>query len=176
MLRHKHGSHTHPTANAHARHEHPSASLLRDAQASGDLPCTRASKRVTDSNRTSVDVDLLLRDPEVLHAHHSLARKRLVDLVEVDVVEGQGGELEDLGDGERWADTHNARGDSDDGRGDELAEDGEAKALGNRAAGEDDGGSTIGDLRSIAGVRGAVLLEGGLQLGETLLGDTIPDA
>lgn len=175
MLRNEDSSHTHPTADTHARHKHPPTSLLRHTQPRRNLPCARASKGMTHRNRTSIDIDLLLRDAKVLHAHNRLTRKRLVDLVEIDVLEAEGGELEDLGDGERRADAHDARGYTNDGRGDELAEDGEAEALGDGAAGEDDSCGAVGDLRSVTSVGGAVLLEGGLQLAETLFGDTVPD-
>lgn len=76
----------------------------------------------------------------MLHAHDCLARKHIVDLIEIDVLEAEGGELEDLGDNECWADSHDARGNADDGRGDEFAKNEEAGSLGDGATGEGGGG------------------------------------
>jgi hypothetical protein len=124
MLAHEHSSHPHPGADAHAVDEHPAAGLLGDIQGSGDLARASASQRVADGNSTAIDVDLLEGDLEVLYAEDGLRRERLVDLVEVDVVEGDAREVECARDGVGWADTHDPRWDADGGSGDEFSEDG----------------------------------------------------
>ena len=71
---------------------------------------------------------------------------------------------------------HDLWRDTDDGGNDKFAEDGEAELLGDAPAGENDTGGTVRYLRGVAGVREAVLGEGGLELGQRLLGDTRSDS
>jgi hypothetical protein len=71
---------------------------------------------------------------------------------------------------------HDLWRDTDDGGNDEFAKDGETELLGDAPAGEDDTGGTVRYLRGVPGVRKAVLGEGGLELGERLLGDTRSDS
>jgi len=53
---------------------------------------------LTESDSSSVDVDLLEIDTELLDGVDGLGSESLVDLPEVDVLDGEAGELEDC----RW--------------------------------------------------------------------------
>ena len=73
-----------------------SARLLADRHTGRDLPRSGRSERVSDSDGPSVEVDLLKVDAELLDRVDSLRGKGLVDLPEVDVLDGETtGELED---------------------------------------------------------------------------------
>ena len=55
-------------------------------------------------DRTASHIDLLERNAQRLHAVHRLRRKRLVDLEKVDVGDGDGELVEEVGDGVGGAD------------------------------------------------------------------------
>ena len=112
-----------------------------------------ATKRVPHSDRSAPKVHLLKRNTEVLNGHDGLTGERLIDLEEIDILQGQTGKVEDLGNSIGGSDTHNLGRDTDDGRGDELAEDGETEALGGGSFGEEDGSCAIGDLGCVTCTR-----------------------
>ena len=58
--------------------------------------CARGGERVSQTNGSTVDVDLLNIDLKVLDASDGLAGERFVDLPTVDVVDGQTGTLQGL--------------------------------------------------------------------------------
>ena len=76
------------------------------------------------------DTHLLLANTQMLHTHNSLARKRLIDLEEIDILQGQTGKVEDLGNSIGRSDTHNLGRDSSNGGGTEFAEHRETKTFG----------------------------------------------
>ena len=131
---------------------------------------------MTKGDSTALGVDLLLGNTELVGAPEALGRERLVDLVDVDVVLVDARKLKHLGDGLPGTDAHEQGLDADDGRGNELAEDGLAELLGRGALHEQDGGGTVRNLRGVSGVDGAVLGEGGADLAERLGGDAVADA
>ncbi len=101
-------SHTHTRANAHAGQE--DFLLLSPAftQTSDNLSCACAAERMTQSNGTSPDVELGVVDLEGLEAVDCHGGKGLVDLDEVNVLQSQVELGEQFGDGDGWADTHDA--------------------------------------------------------------------
>ena len=130
---------------------------------------------MAEGNGTTLRVDLLGGDAELVGAPQALAGESLVDLEDVNVVLGDAGQLEDLGDGLPGANAHEKGRDADDGGGDELAQDGLAELLGGRALHQEDSSSAIADLAGIAGVDGAVLGEGRADLGKGLNSNTLTD-
>lgn len=130
---------------------------------------------MTEGDSTTLGVDLLLGQAKLVDTPHALGGKGLVDLVDVDIILGDAGLLKSNGDGLPGADTHEEGLDADNAGGNVLANDLLAQALGSGALHEQDGGGTVGDLRGVTGVDGAVLGEGGADLAEGLGGDTLTD-
>lgn len=126
---------------------------------------------MTESNRTTVDVGTVVRQTEDVNAVRKHARKRLVDLPEVDVVLRDTRALQRLGDGESWADTHDTGRETSDGGADVLGEDLETEFLCLATGHEEDTGNAVGDLRSVSTRRARVapLRKGGADLGELFL-------
>ena len=60
---------------------------------------------MSKGDRSSVRVDLFVRDLERVDAHNRLRRERLVDLKQVDVGDRKSRLGENLGDGERGSDS-----------------------------------------------------------------------
>lgn len=130
---------------------------------------------MAESNGTALGIDLFVGDLELIGAPEALTGKGLVDLVDVDIVLGDAGEVEGLGDGLPGTLAHEQRLDADDGSGDVLADDGLAELLGGGSSHEEDGGGAVGDLGGITGVDAAVGGEGRLDLGEGLGRDAVAD-
>lgn len=117
-----------------------------------------AAERVANCNGTTMNINLVEWNTELLYWVDSLWCESLVDLEEVDIVERQSGLLENLGDRECRADTHDARGNTDDRSSNVFADDGEAKALSHGASGEKDSSSTVRDLRGVAWKREVLVM------------------
>ena len=50
-----------------------------------DLPCSSSTQGMTESNSSSIDIDLLWIELQLLHAVNVHAREGLVDFPEVDI-------------------------------------------------------------------------------------------
>ena len=130
---------------------------------------------MADGNRTTVEVDLLVRQAKLLNGIHSLGCKSLVDLEEVNIIRPKARQAKHLGDGKSGANAHDAWGNTDSTRSDKLADDRKTEELGSRPPREKDGSSTIGYLRRVSGMGRPIFPESRLELGETLRGDAITD-
>lgn len=97
-------------------------------------------------------------------------------LVEVNIVLADPMLRQQLGDSVGGTDAHDSRGNTNNRSTNELAENGETQLLGDRTPGEQDGGSTIGNLGRVSSVRKAVFGERWLQLGQGLGSNAVPDA
>lgn len=110
-------------------------------------------------------------DLQLVRAPQALAGKRLVDLKDVDVLDREACLLQSDRDGFPRANAHEERRHADDGCCDVLAEDLLAERLSGGALHEQHGGRAVRDLRSVAGVDGAVFGERRPDLAEGLDGD-----
>src|SRR5688572_9654243 len=81
------GGSAHPTADAHRRHHPPRADASSGQQRMTDEPLPGHAIRVPDGDRPAVDVEAVVRYPELVTAIDDLDRKRLVELPEVDVLD-----------------------------------------------------------------------------------------
>ena len=103
-----------------------------------------------NSNRTPIQINLLMRNLQMINREQRLTRKRLINLKEINIIESKSRQVEDAGDGVGGADTHDARGHADGGCCYEFAEDGEVEAVCGGQAGEDHGSCAVGDLACVA--------------------------
>ncbi|KAJ6437775.1 NAD(P)-binding domain [Purpureocillium lavendulum] len=170
------GAHAHASADAHGGVADLLAGALELVEQGGDLAGAGAAQGVTEGDGAALGVDLVVGDAELVGGPQALRGKGLVDLVDVDVVAVDAGEVEGLGDGLPGALAHEEGLDADDGGADVLADDGLAELLGGVTAHEEDGGGAVGDLAGVAGVDGAVGGKGRADLGEGLDGDAVADA
>lgn len=131
---------------------------------------------MSKGNGTTLGVDLLVRNAQFIDTPDALRGEGLVDLVDVDVFLGDAGLLQGDGDGLPGTDTHQKGLDTDNAGGDVLADNLLAQTLSGGALHEQDGGSTVGDLRSVTGMDRTILVEGGTDLAERLGGDALTDA
>lgn len=161
----------HARTDTHTRDTNLLAPPLELVEQGGDLPGAGAAERVAEGDGAALGVDLLLGQAQLVGAPQALAGEGLVDLEDVDVVLGDAGELEDLGDGLPGTDAHEQWRDADDAGRHVLAKDGLAQALGGAALHQQHGGGAVADLRGVAGVDAAVLGEGRLDLAQGLGGD-----
>jgi hypothetical protein len=146
MLTNEHSGHAHARTNAHTRNENPSASLFGNTQSRSNLTSTRASKGVTNSNGTTINVYSLVRNLKAFNRIDGLASESLINLEEINFILSDANELENARNGKCWADTHDARWNANDSGFDIFAKDRKTKALCHRAAGEDDCRSAIRHL------------------------------
>ena len=128
---------------------------------------------MTHGDGTSVGVDLVDVQAALLDGVDGLGGEGLVQLKDIDILDLDTSLLADGGDGVGGTDTHDLGGASDNGRGDELSEDGESQLLGSLALHEQDGGGTIRDLGGVTGGGGTI--KGRAQLGQGLGGGTGTD-
>ncbi len=77
------------------------------------MPRAGAAQRVAEGDGAALRVDLLLGDSELVGTPQALAGESLIDLEDVNVLLGDAGELEELGDVPQ-ADTREQRLDADD--------------------------------------------------------------
>ena len=131
---------------------------------------------MSESDSSTSWVHLGVVKPELVNAPGGLGGEGLVQLVDVDVVGAESGLLQTGWDGVGWADSHDIWGNSDDGVGDELADNVESLGLGDRSSGEEDGGSSVGGLGGVSGGGDSGLLERWLELGELGGGGTGSDS
>src|SRR5512144_1033473 len=83
------GAHT--TAHAHRDDGVLALAALELVQRRRDLARARTAERVPERDGAPVDVDAVLRQPELAQAVERLRRERLVDLVEIDLVDLEAG-------------------------------------------------------------------------------------
>ena len=103
-----------------------------------------------NSNRAPIQINLLMRNLQMINREQRLARKRLINLKEINIIKRKSRQVEDAWDGVGGADAHDARGHADGGCCYEFAEDGEVEAVCGGPAGEDDGCCAVGDLGCVA--------------------------
>jgi hypothetical protein len=77
-----------------------------------------------DSNGTTVNVDLFIRNTNSVDRVDSLTSEGFVDLEEIDIVLAQSGALQHFGNSIGGTDTHDAWGNADYGCENEFADDG----------------------------------------------------
>ena len=175
LLRNPNGSHTHTSTNTHTGDTDLLVGALQLRQECANLASSGAAERVSKGNSTTLGVDLFLRNTQFVGAPHALRGEGLVDLVDVDIVLGDTSLLQGNRDGLPGTDTHQEGLDTDHAGGDVFADDLLAQTLSGGPLHQQDGSSTVGDLRSITGVDGAILGEGGADLAERLGGDALTD-
>ena len=95
-------------------------------QRAGDAGAGHA-ERVADGDGAAVDVELVEVDAQVAVARDDLRGERLVDLDQVDVVDGHAGALQRLLRGLDRAVAHDLRGQAGDAGGDDPGQRGEAE-------------------------------------------------
>mmetsp|Transcript_14653 Transcript_14653/g.22288 ORF Transcript_14653/g.22288 Transcript_14653/m.22288 type:complete len:205 (-) Transcript_14653:265-879(-) len=117
---------------------------------------------------STLGIHLLHRNVQVLHRHCRLRSKCFVDLVDVDVVHLQACFVQSRRNRISRADTHDLGVDSDHSEAAHPGENRQAQLLGSAATSQEHQGSTVRDLTCVASSCGTSLLEGCLQLGETL--------
>ena len=61
-----------------------------------------------NSNCAPIQINLLMRDLQMINREQRLARNRLINLKEINVIERKSRQVEDAGDGVGGADTHDA--------------------------------------------------------------------
>lgn len=129
-----------------------------------------------DNLRSTAGVDLSGVNLELLNAVNSHGGESLVELEEINVVDSEAELLEELGDGDGWADTHDAGRKTGNGGAAELGEDGLAELLSGGALHEENSSSSISDLRGVT-TSGAVtpLGEGRADLRERGIGGAVAD-
>ena len=89
-----------------------------------------ASKRVAHRDSTAVNVHLLERNTNLLDRPDSLRSESFIDFVKVHFLFPKPSFLQDFGNSKARADTHDPGRNTDDGRSDVLADDGESETLG----------------------------------------------
>ena len=98
LLRHPDSGHTHTGTDTHAGDTNLLVCALELSEQCADLASTSAAKRVTESNSTTLGVNLLGRDAELINTPDTLGSERLVNLVNVDIILGDAGLLKCNGD------------------------------------------------------------------------------
>jgi hypothetical protein len=177
LLVDKQTSHTHTSTNAHTGEQDLLLLPPALAQTCDNLAGTCATQRVAERDSAAPDVELVVVDLEGLEAVDRHGGESLVELDEVNVVEGKLELVEELGDGDRGTDTHDPRGQTGDSGADVLGEDGLAEGLGLGALHQQDGGGAVSQLRGVAGVRPVTVgQESGLDLLQRLECGTSADA
>src|SRR5439155_13223319 len=125
---------------------------------------------MAEGDRPAVDVGDLVGDAEVGHRRQPDGRERLVELEQVNIADLLADLLERSLDGPRRLREQRRIGTGDLAVADDLTEGGNAHRLGLGLRGDDEGGATVGDLRSVAGGDVAGLVERRTQRTERLGG------
>ena len=111
-----------PDADAHRREAVAPAATAKLVQQRGDEPGAAHAERVPDRDRAAVDVHPLLVEAELAHDGEALRRERLVQLDEIELVDGHPGAVEELAHGRDGPDAHHRRVDAGGRRAGEHAE------------------------------------------------------
>ena len=126
-------------------------SLRQDRGQGGDDTSTGAAQRVADGDRATVDVDLLGVKAKDLEVGKSDNGESLVDLVVVDVLLGEAGVLDGLGDGEGRSDGEALGLTLSVAPAENLGDGGQVELLELGLGDEDDGGATVVDGGGVGG-------------------------
>ena len=160
-------SSAHASADAHGNDTESLLGSLEFVHQGADHAAARHSEGMAKGDGTTLRVQLSLGDSELVDGVSSLGGEGLVDLENVDVVDGKTAVFEGGRDGESGANSHDLRWDTSDGEGVNAADNLAAVTHGNVSSGEEDAGGTIGNLGGVSGSSSAILLESGLELAET---------
>lgn len=120
---------SHASADAHSDDDSLGSAALSLNERVSDAPRSGHPEWVSDGDGTSVDVHLGVVNAEHIRAVEGNDGEGLVELPEVDVVDGEPVAGEKLGDGDGGADSHLLGGAAADGETDEGAEGGETATL-----------------------------------------------
>src|SRR5262249_47487224 len=96
----------HTATDAHGDDHVLDAAATAFDQGMTDHACTRHAEGVTDSDRTAVDVEAILRNAQLIAAVQNLTGKGFVEFPQADVLHRQVEALQELGHREHRADTH----------------------------------------------------------------------
>src|SRR5918992_3381659 len=116
---------------------------------------------MSERNRPTVDVDLLVVETKLANDDEALRGERFVELDEVEVPDADTGPVEQLAHGRNGTDAHHARVDSRHGAADERPERLGAKLLRLPLARDHQGGCTVVDATRVAGRHAPALAERG---------------
>lgn len=150
LLRNEQTGHALSRSNTHRRNQDLLLLPSAFAQTSHNLSRTSASQRMSQRNSPTSWVHLLPVQLQRIFAVHSHTSERLVQLEEIDVVDRETVLAQQLGHGDGWANTHDARRETGDGGANELGNDGLAELERFAALHEEDGGGAVGDLRGVS--------------------------
>ena len=134
------------------------------------------AERVAEGDAAATGVELVPADAEVLGRRDDLGGERLVDLDEVDVVDGHAGAAEGLAAGLDRAEAHDLGVEARDTRRHDAGERGEAELLGLGVAHHDDSSGAIVERAGVAGRDRAAGAEHGVEARELLDGGAGADA
>ncbi|ROV93349.1 hypothetical protein VSDG_06889 [Cytospora chrysosperma] len=129
--------------------------LLEYRRQGGDNTGSRASQRVTNGNGAAEDVDLLSVEAQQLHVGQGNDGESLVDLVEVNLLGGDAGVLDGLGDGQRGGGRELLRCVGGVTPAEDLGDGLDAQLLQLGLGDQDDGASTVVDGGGVGGGDGA---------------------
>jgi len=149
LLVDKETSHTLTSSNTHAGQKNLLLLPSALAQARYDLSSASGTKGMAESDGTAADVHLGVVNVELIQTVDGHAGKGLVELDDIDVIDGDVVLGEQLGDGNGRADTHDAWSKAGNSGADELGHDGLAELLGEGSFHEENGSCAVGDLRRI---------------------------
>src|ERR1044072_5366239 len=116
-------------ADAHRRDPVLAAAAAQLTDQGGGEASAGAAERVAEGDRAAVDVELLFVDAELAGAGEHLRGEGLVELDQVDLLEGETGRVERAGNRQRRADPHVGGVDAGDAEGDDAGERVGAEAL-----------------------------------------------
>jgi hypothetical protein len=160
------GSHTHTSTNAHGSATNLLALSLQLRKQSGDLTGTSASERVTKGNSTTLGVDLLEGDVELLSAVDGLGGEGFVEFDNVNVGDLNTSAFSGDGDGIGRSDAHDTGRNTSNSGSNVLAKDGQVELLGSLALHEQNSGSTIRNLGGVTSSGETIVVESRLELSE----------
>ena len=131
---------------------------------------------MAEGDGTTVDVDDVVGDRQVVHRRQADGGEGLVELEEGDVVDLLADPIEGRLDGAGGLGEQRGVGAGHLAVADDPAQRLAAELLGGGLGGHDDGGAAVGDLRGVAGGDVAGLVERGPQTGQRLGGGLAADA
>src|SRR6185312_7180813 len=99
----------HAAANTQSHQGAPGITALQLVDHGAENHCARGTQRVAHGYGTTVDVELLIGDVQVLLELQHHRREGLVELEQIDVVDCQAGAVEHLARGRGWAGEHDHR-------------------------------------------------------------------
>lgn len=120
-------------------------------------------------------VNFLVVQTEVVGTPSGLGGESLVELVDIDLADGDSGLLENLWNSKGWSDTHDFWRDTSDGVSNKLGNDWPAVLLSKVSSSQENNSGTVGGLRGVTSGRDTSWLERWLELGKTLNGSSGSD-